>query len=76
VLLMRRERLTITRQAMLRLAPRDSEILLLKYGERWTYRQIAAHLGITEKAVDSRLLRAREQLRRELALLGIDEDEP
>jgi len=76
VLLMRRERLTITRQAMLRLAPRDSEILLLKYGERWTYRQIAAQLGITEKAVDSRLLRAREQLRRELALLGIDEDEP
>jgi len=75
VLLMRNERLTITRQAMLRLVPRDSEILLLKYGERWSYRQIAAHLGITEKAVDSRLLRASEQLRRELALLGIDEDE-
>jgi RNA polymerase sigma-70 factor (ECF subfamily) len=73
--LMRWERLTITRQAMLRLAPRDSEILLLKYGERWTYRQIAAHLGITEKAVDSRLLRAREQLRRELAILGIDQRE-
>jgi RNA polymerase sigma-70 factor (ECF subfamily) len=76
VLLMHRERLTITRLAMLRLAPRDSEILLLKYGERWTYRQIAAHLAITEKAVDSRLLRAREQLRRELAVLGIDGEEP
>lgn len=74
-LLMHRERLTITRQAMLRLAPRDSEILLLKYGERWSYRQIAVHLGITEKAVDSRLLRAREQLRRELALVGIDGEE-
>jgi RNA polymerase sigma factor (sigma-70 family) len=74
-MLMQHERLTITRQAMLQLAPRDSEILLLKYGERWTYRQIATHLGITQKAVDSRLLRAREQLRRELALRGIDQDE-
>jgi RNA polymerase sigma-70 factor (ECF subfamily) len=75
-LLVRRERLLITRQAMLRLAACESEILLLKYGERWSYRQIATHLGITEKAVDGRLLRAREQLRRELASLGIDEDEP
>jgi RNA polymerase sigma factor (sigma-70 family) len=74
-LLLRRERLSITQRAMLRLAPRDTEILLLKYGERWSYRQIAAHLGITEKAVDGRLLRAREQLRRELADLGMDGDE-
>jgi RNA polymerase sigma factor (sigma-70 family) len=76
VLLMRRERNELARQALSRLAERDAEILLLKYGERWTYRQIAGHLGITEKAVDSRLLRAREALRRELSLLGIDEDEP
>jgi RNA polymerase sigma factor (sigma-70 family) len=75
-LLMRRERMSLTRQALLRLAPREAEILLLKYGERWSYRQIAAHLGITEKAVDSRLMRARDQLRHELAALGIDEDHP
>jgi RNA polymerase sigma-70 factor (ECF subfamily) len=75
-LLMRRERLTLVRQAMLGLPARDAEILLLKYGERWSYRQIAVHLGLTERAVDSRLLRAREQLRRRLAELGIDEDEP
>jgi RNA polymerase sigma factor (sigma-70 family) len=73
-LLMRRERHDLTRQALLHLAPRDAEILLLKYGERWSYRQIAGHLGITEKAVDNRLLRAREQLRRELLALGIDEE--
>lgn len=75
-LLMRREHLSLTREALLRLAPREAEILLLKYGERWSYREIAAHLGITEKAVDSRLARAREALRRELAALGIDEDQP
>jgi RNA polymerase sigma-70 factor (ECF subfamily) len=75
-LLMRRERLELTRQALALLAPRDAEILLLKYGERWTYRQIAEHLGLTDRAVDSRLLRAREALRRALAALGIDEDEP
>ena len=75
-LLMRRERLLLVRQALLNLPARDAEMLQLKYGERWSYRQIAAHLGITERAVDSRLLRAREQLRRELAILGIDEDQP
>jgi RNA polymerase sigma factor (sigma-70 family) len=75
-LLLRRERLEITRQAMLQLPPPDTEILLLKYGERWTYRQLADHLGITEKAVDSRLLRARDRLRRELAAFGIDEELP
>jgi RNA polymerase sigma-70 factor (ECF subfamily) len=75
VMLLRRERLELTRQAMARLAPRDAEILQLKYGERWSYRQLAGHLGITEKAVDCRLLRARAQLRSELARLGIWGDE-
>ena len=75
-LLMRRERVQLTRQALVAIAPRDAEVLLLKYGERWSYRQIAEHLGITDRAVDSRLLRARDSLRRALAALGIDEDEP
>jgi len=74
-LLMRRERLELTRAALSRLPPRDAEILLLKYGERWSYRQIAERLGVTEKAVDCRLLRARAQLRSELALLGIVGDD-
>ena len=75
-LLLRRERLALTREALGRLPASDAEILMLKYGERWSYRQIAEHLGITEKAVDCRLLRARERLRRELAASGIDENEP
>ena len=61
---------------MARLAGRDAEVLLLKYGERWSYRQIAERLGITEKAVDTRLVRARERLRQELIRRGIDGTEP
>jgi RNA polymerase sigma factor (sigma-70 family) len=70
------ERHQQTRLALQRLAGRDAEILLLKYAERWSYRRIAERLGISEKAVDSRLLRARDRLRRELIALGSDEAEP
>jgi RNA polymerase sigma-70 factor (ECF subfamily) len=73
--LMRAERLDLTRQALLRLSGRDAEILLLKYGQRWSYRQIATRLGISEKAVDCRLLRARERLRQELTAMGIRRDD-
>jgi RNA polymerase sigma-70 factor (ECF subfamily) len=72
-LLLARERREQVHRAMSRISGRDAEILLLKYGERWSYRQIAAHLGITEKAVDARLLRARARLRKELTDLGLEE---
>jgi len=52
--------------ALRRLKPRDAEMLLLKYGEDWSYRQIAEHLGVSRGAVESRLHRARAKLRREL----------
>jgi RNA polymerase sigma-70 factor (ECF subfamily) len=42
------------------------EILMLKYTENWTYRQLADHLGTTEKVVEHRLAQARKQLRRTL----------
>jgi RNA polymerase sigma-70 factor (ECF subfamily) len=45
------------------LSPRDAEILLLKYTEDWSYRELAAHLGISESAVEARLHRARGRLR-------------
>ncbi|MGI8982705.1 MAG: RNA polymerase sigma factor [Pirellulaceae bacterium] len=70
------ERQEQTRQALARLAGRDAEVLLLKYGERWSYRQISERLGITEKAVDTRLVRARERLRHELVRRGIEGIEP
>jgi RNA polymerase sigma factor (sigma-70 family) len=73
--LMRKERHELLRQALERLAGRDAEILMLKYGERWSYKQIAEQLNITEKAVDRRLERARQRLRLQLFEFGIDEVE-
>jgi RNA polymerase sigma-70 factor (ECF subfamily) len=68
--LVKQERHDQTRQALERLAGADAEILLLKYGERWSYQEISRRLGISEKAVDARLVRARARLRQELIALG------
>lgn len=73
--LVARERDGRTRQALGRLPGAQVEILMLKYGERWSYRQIAERLGISEKAVDARLMRARDRLRQELTALGISEED-
>ena len=63
------ERRRMVRAAMEHLAPRDAEMLLLKYTENWSYQQIADHLGISHSAVESRLHRARRRLRSELAAI-------
>lgn len=61
--LLANERRQFVRQALTRLPRRDREILLLKYTEDWTYRQLAQHLGISESAVQARLHRARKRMR-------------
>ena len=66
--LLRSERIRAVQDALKRLAPRDAEILLLKYGENWSYHQIAEQLGISHSAVESRLHRARARLRAELTV--------
>lgn len=63
------ERRELLRRALDQLPQRDSEILLLKYTEDWSYRQIAEHLGTTESAIQARLHRARGKLRQQLASL-------
>jgi RNA polymerase sigma-70 factor (ECF subfamily) len=65
------ERQRLTRTALARLSRQDAEILLLKYTEDWSYRDLAAHLGISESAVEARLHRARQRLRGELANLNV-----
>lgn len=65
--LLQAERRTAIRAALRRLPRRDAEILLLKYTESWSYRQIAQHLGLSESAVEARLHRARARMRRELS---------
>ena len=61
------------RLAVKRLPRRDAEILLLKYTEDWSYRDLAERLGISESAVEARLYRARQRLRGELAALDVAE---
>ena len=63
------ERRRLLQRALERLPKRDAEILLLKYTEDWSYRQIAEHLGTTEGAIQLRLHRARRKLRQHLASL-------
>jgi len=71
--LLAEERREQVRQAMGRLRRRDAEMLMLKYTENWSYRQLAEHLGISESAVEARLHRARKRLRAELAALNVVE---
>jgi RNA polymerase sigma-70 factor (ECF subfamily) len=65
------ERRSLVREALGRLARRDAEILLLKYTEDWSYRELAAHLGVAESAVEARLHRARSRLRAALMNLNL-----
>ncbi|HZN33979.1 MAG TPA: sigma-70 family RNA polymerase sigma factor [Pirellulaceae bacterium] len=71
--LLAEERRELVRRALAGLAPKDAEILLLKYTEHWNYHQIAAHLGVSHAAVEARLHRARGRLRQELAALDVVE---
>ena len=67
------ERRELVRRALQRLPPRDAEMLTLKYTQNWSYHQLADHLGMTHAAVESRLHRARQKLRNELAKLDVVE---
>lgn len=60
------ERNQLVRQALACLPTKEAELLLLKYTEDWSYRELAEHLGISESAVESRLTRARSKLRTQL----------
>jgi RNA polymerase sigma factor (sigma-70 family) len=67
------ERRKQIRLALKQLPPRDAEILLLKYVEDWGYHQIAARLGVSHSAVETRLHRARAKMRAALAELQVVE---
>lgn len=68
-----KERRDLVKRALARLAPRDAEILLLKFSQNWSYQQIVEHLGIPATSVGPRLHRAKQRLREELAALNIVE---
>jgi RNA polymerase sigma-70 factor (ECF subfamily) len=67
--LLQDERNRLIRKALGQLPRRDAEILLLKYTEDWSYRELAAHLGVGESAVEARLHRARKRFRE--AIIGM-----
>jgi RNA polymerase sigma factor (sigma-70 family) len=69
--LLSEERREKVRAALKQLPPRDAEILLLKYTEDWSYRELSDRLGVSESAVEARLHRARQRLRVELASLDV-----
>jgi RNA polymerase sigma factor (sigma-70 family) len=62
-LLLLAERRQLVRDALVKLPRRDAEILLLKYTEDWSCRELAMHLGVGERCVETRLQRARQRLR-------------
>jgi RNA polymerase sigma-70 factor (ECF subfamily) len=70
------ERRQMVRLALTRIPKRDAEILLLKYSENWSYRELTEHLGISQTALQARLHRARQRLRDELTALEVVESEP
>jgi RNA polymerase sigma factor (sigma-70 family) len=61
------ERGELVRAAIARLPRREAELVLLKYSENWSSRELAEHLGLSESAVVARLHRARRRLRDALA---------
>lgn len=67
------ERRQMIRKALKQLNPRDAELLLLKYTENWSYKQIATHLDLTPSAVESRLHRARQRMRQVLTAAKVVE---
>jgi RNA polymerase sigma factor (sigma-70 family) len=63
------EQRKLVRSALRRMPRRDAEILILKYTEDWSYRQLAEHLGLSTSAIEARLHRARHKMRRLLVAL-------
>jgi len=74
--LLSEERRRLVRAALGRLPKRDAEILMLKYSEDWSYRELAERLGISQVVVQARLHRARQRLRDQLTALEVAETEP
>jgi RNA polymerase sigma factor (sigma-70 family) len=62
-------------EALGKLPPRDAELLVLKYAEGSSARELAERLGATIPTIETRLHRARGRLRAELAALSADFEE-
>ncbi len=70
--MLRRELRQQVRDALDRLPANDRELLVLMYLEQLSTAEVSAVLGVSEKAVTMRHLRALDKLRRLLAESGAD----
>lgn len=61
--LLQQEQQAATARAIEKLPPRDRDILMMKYNENWSYKKLAKTLGVKEKTVEYRLMKARKLLR-------------
>jgi RNA polymerase sigma-70 factor (ECF subfamily) len=68
--LLAEEEQQLVRKAIAALPRRDAELLLLKYTEDWSYRDLAERLGVSTSSIEARLYRARGRLRATLARLA------
>jgi RNA polymerase sigma-70 factor (ECF subfamily) len=57
-------------QALGRLSPRHRQVLSLREGSGWTYKEIASHEGVEIRTVESLIWRARQALKREYASIA------
>ena len=73
--LVRDERQALVRDALRRLPPRDAELLVLKYAEGFTAREVSERLGVSIPTIEARLHRARGRLRAELTGRASDFEE-
>ena len=72
--LLRDERQSLVRKALQRISARDVDLLVLKYAEGWSARDLADRLGVSTTAIEARLHRARGRLRAELTALASEDD--
>lgn len=61
--LLQQEQQAAAARAIEKLPPRDRDILMMKYNENWSYKKLAKTLGVKEKTVEYRLMKARKLLR-------------
>jgi RNA polymerase sigma-70 factor (ECF subfamily) len=63
-------------KALSELSDIDRQILMLKYSEGWSYRDLSTHLGVREDTIEYRLMKARKNLRRLLTRCGVEGEQP
>ena len=70
--LLGKERQQAVRAAFDELSELDRDILMLKYSEGWTYRELSERMGVSVNAIEHRLLKAKSRLRTELQEQGFE----